>query len=93
MSVLTVEKVSHDFGGRQILEDASFKLNKGEHVGLVEMCIRDSVKNVPIFPMGVATKFGEKIVIQNVQGDLRAEDIVRAIAAVSYTHLLCVWTA
>ena len=35
MSVLTVEKVSHGFGGRQILEDASFKLNKGEHVGLV----------------------------------------------------------
>lgn len=41
------------------------------------------VKNVPIFPMGVATKFGEKIVIQNVQGDLRAEDIVRAIAVAS----------
>lgn len=35
MSVLTVEKVSHGFGGRQILEDASFRLNKGEHVGLV----------------------------------------------------------
>ena len=29
MSVLTVEKVSHGFGGRQILEDASFRLNKG----------------------------------------------------------------
>lgn len=41
------------------------------------------VKDVPIFPMGVATKFGEKIVIQNVQGDLRAEDIVRAIAVAS----------
>lgn len=41
------------------------------------------VKDVPIFPMGVATRFGEKIVIQNVQGDLRAEDIVRAIAVVS----------
>lgn len=41
------------------------------------------VKNVPIFPMGVATKFGEKIVIQNVEGDLRAEDIVRAIAVAS----------
>lgn len=41
------------------------------------------VKNVPIFPMGVATKFGEKIVIQNVADDLRAEDIVRAIAVVS----------
>lgn len=35
MSVLIVEKVSHGFGGRQILEDASFRLNKGEHVGLV----------------------------------------------------------
>ena len=33
--------------------------------------------------MGVATKFGEKIVIQNVADDLRAEDIVRAIAVVS----------
>lgn len=41
------------------------------------------IKNVPIFPMGVATKFGEKIVIQNVQNDLRAEDIVRAIAVAS----------
>ncbi|MHB1653884.1 MAG: ABC-F family ATP-binding cassette domain-containing protein [Desulfitobacteriaceae bacterium] len=35
MSVLNVENVSHDFGGRQILEDASFRLLKGEHVGLV----------------------------------------------------------
>lgn len=35
MSILTVEKVSHGFGGRQILEDASFRLLKGEHVGLV----------------------------------------------------------
>ncbi len=35
MSVLVVDKVSHSFGGRQILEDASFRLNKGEHVGLV----------------------------------------------------------
>lgn len=41
------------------------------------------VKDVPIFPMGVATKFGEKIVVQNVANDLRAEDIVRAIAVVS----------
>lgn len=35
MSILTVEKVHHDFGGRQILEEASFRLLKGEHVGLV----------------------------------------------------------
>lgn len=35
MSVLTVENVTHGFGGRTILEDASFRLLKGEHVGLV----------------------------------------------------------
>ena len=35
MSVLTVENVSHGFGARQILEDASFRLLKGEHVGLI----------------------------------------------------------
>lgn len=35
MSVLTVDNVSHGFGARAILDDASFRLNKGEHVGLV----------------------------------------------------------
>lgn len=35
MSVLSVENVSHNFGGRSILENASFRLLKGEHVGLV----------------------------------------------------------
>ncbi|MFV0516289.1 MAG: ABC-F family ATP-binding cassette domain-containing protein [Aminipila sp.] len=35
MSLLTVENVSHGFGGRTILEDASFRLLKGEHVGLI----------------------------------------------------------
>ncbi len=35
MSILSVEQVNHNFGGRQILEDASFRLLKGEHVGLV----------------------------------------------------------
>ena len=35
MSLLIVENVSHGFGGRTILEDASFRLLKGEHVGLV----------------------------------------------------------
>lgn len=35
MSVLTVENVNHNFGGRGILENASFRLLKGEHVGLV----------------------------------------------------------
>lgn len=35
MSILTVEHVSHGFGARKILEDASFRLLKGEHIGLV----------------------------------------------------------
>lgn len=35
MSVLNVEHVSHGYGGRTILEDASFRLLKGEHVGLI----------------------------------------------------------
>lgn len=35
MSVLNVENVTHGFGGRQILDDATFRLLKGEHVGLV----------------------------------------------------------
>lgn len=35
MSYLNVTNVSHSFGGREILEDVSFKLLRGEHVGLV----------------------------------------------------------
>ncbi len=35
MSLLTVENVTHGFGARQILEDTSFRLLKGEHIGLI----------------------------------------------------------
>jgi ATPase subunit of ABC transporter with duplicated ATPase domains len=35
MSLLTVENVTHGFGARRILEDASFRLLKGEHIGLI----------------------------------------------------------
>lgn len=35
MSILTVEHMSHGFGGREIYEDVSFRLLKGEHVGLI----------------------------------------------------------
>lgn len=35
MSILNVENVSHGFGSRKILEDVSFRLLKGEHVGLI----------------------------------------------------------
>lgn len=35
MSILKVENVSHGFGARKILDNASFRLLKGEHVGLI----------------------------------------------------------
>ena len=35
MSILNVEHLSHSFGNRAIFEDVSFRLLKGEHIGLV----------------------------------------------------------
>lgn len=35
MSILTVKNVSHGFGDRAIFEDVSFRLLKGEHVGVI----------------------------------------------------------
>jgi ATPase subunit of ABC transporter with duplicated ATPase domains len=35
MSVLNVENMSHGYGGRTMFEDVSFRLLKGEHVGMV----------------------------------------------------------
>lgn len=35
MSILTVKKISHGFGDRAIFEDVSFRLLKGEHVGII----------------------------------------------------------
>ena len=34
MSILTVKNMNHGFGDRAIFEDVSFRLLKGEHVGL-----------------------------------------------------------
>ena len=35
MSILTVENLSHGFGNRAISDDVSFRLLKGEHIGLI----------------------------------------------------------
>jgi ATPase subunit of ABC transporter with duplicated ATPase domains len=35
MSILTVSNLSHGFGDREILKNVSFRLLKGEHVGLI----------------------------------------------------------
>ena len=41
------------------------------------------VRGESITPMGIATNFGETVIIKNVVNDLRAEEIVRAIAVAS----------
>ena len=35
MSILTVDHLSHGFGDRAIFQDVSFRMLKGEHIGLV----------------------------------------------------------
>ncbi|MGD9676850.1 MAG: ABC-F family ATP-binding cassette domain-containing protein [Vulcanibacillus sp.] len=35
MSILTVKNINHDFGDKAILKDVSFRLLKGEHIGLI----------------------------------------------------------
>ena len=35
MSILSVEHLSHGFGDRAVFHDVSFRLLKGEHIGLV----------------------------------------------------------
>ena len=35
MSILNVEKITPDYGGRIILKDATFRLLNGEHIGLI----------------------------------------------------------
>jgi len=35
MSILNVEHLSHGFGDQAIFKDVSFRLLKGEHIGLV----------------------------------------------------------
>ena len=35
MSILNVEHLTHGFGDRAIFTDVSFRLLKGEHIGLV----------------------------------------------------------
>ena len=35
MSILNVEHLSHGFGDRAIFDDVSFRMLKGEHIGLI----------------------------------------------------------
>lgn len=35
MSILNVEHLTHGFGDRVILDDVSFRLLKGEHIGQI----------------------------------------------------------
>ena len=40
MSILNVEKLTHGFGERAIFNDVSFRLLKGEHIGLLEQTVK-----------------------------------------------------
>lgn len=42
MSILNVEHLSHGFGDRAIFEDVSFRLLKGEHIGLLVQTVREN---------------------------------------------------
>ena len=42
MSILEVKNLSHGFGDRAIFEDVSFRLLKGEHIGLSVPMVRES---------------------------------------------------
>ena len=42
MSILNVEHLSHGFGDRAIFEDVSFRLLKGEHIGLEAQMVREN---------------------------------------------------
>ena len=35
MSILNVEHLTHGFGDRAIFQDVSFRLLKGEHIGMI----------------------------------------------------------
>ena len=42
MSILNVEHLSHGFGDRAIFHDVSFRLLKGEHIGLSAQTAREN---------------------------------------------------
>ena len=42
MSIMTVKNLSHGFGDRAIFNDVSFRLLKGEHIGLIGATARGS---------------------------------------------------
>ena len=50
MSILNVEHLTHGFGDRAIFDDVSFRLLKGEHIGLVgangvNQLVQDAIRN------------------------------------------------
>lgn len=42
MSILNVEHLTHGFGDRAIFNDVSFRLLKGEHIGLWALTAKES---------------------------------------------------
>ena len=69
MSILTVSNVTHGFGSRQILDNVSFRLLKGEHVGLIGAKAMEAIGRNPeatgklFVPMLLGAAFAEAIAI------------------------------
>lgn len=45
------------------------------------------LNNIPIYPMGIASEFGDAMVITRVENDERAEAIARAVSMASFNHV------
>ena len=78
MSILNVEHLTHGFGDRAIFSDVSFRLLKGEHIGLVGA----NGEGKSTFMSIVTGK------LMPDEGKVEWAKNVRA-GSVSYTHLIC----
>ena len=63
MSVLNVQNLSHGFGDRAIFNNVSFRLLKGEHVGLVGANGEGKSTFMNIVTRKVATRRGKSGVV------------------------------
>ena len=55
MSILNVEHLTHGFGDRAIFHDVSFRLLKGEHIGLVDVYKRQAPHTCHFLPVFLAS--------------------------------------
>ena len=89
MSILNVEHLTHGFGDRAIFQDVSFRLLKGEHIGLVgangegkstffnivtDKLMPDEDKSILIF-LKITLQPGNVLFVQIVGGLVKKKDV------------------